>query len=138
MLFVRERGRQWVIKYTGRFVKVYAMFLQVRSSFAVIPGEDQLLVYAQGNEKARRVERACGHDDVEVLHSLGFRSPDLQITRSPDLLPDPLCLNENVIRVLKLLFPLEAKTVIVTGIVQLPVGKYFQQVGIHVGLKVLS
>lgn len=40
MLFVRERRREWIIKNTGRFVKAYAVLLQIRRSFAVIPSED--------------------------------------------------------------------------------------------------
>ena len=54
------------------------------------------------------------------------------------LLLQAFCLNENVIRILKLAFPLEAEAVKVTGVVQLPIGKHFQQMGIGVSLKVLD
>ena len=62
----------------------------------------------------------------------------LRVFLSIQFLLQAFCLNKNVIGVLKLALPLEAEAVKVTGIVQLPIGKHFQQMGIGIGLKVLD
>ena len=67
-----------------------------------------------------------------------LRSFFLRMFLGGELLLQAFGLDENVIGVLKLALPLEAEAVKVTGIVQLPIGKHFQQMGIGVSLKVLD